>query len=47
VRGEFGDRAAIDMSLAVPIDEAGLLNERRKPGPRFLLTLTTRLLPWS
>ena len=47
VRGEFGDRAAIDMSLAAPIDEAGLLNERRKPGPRFLLTLTTRLLPWS
>ena len=30
VRGEFGDRAAIDMSLAVPIDEAGLLDERRK-----------------
>ena len=47
VRGEFSDRAALDMSVAVPIDEAGLLNERRKPGPRFLLTLTTRLLPWS
>ncbi|MCL6683943.1 ShlB/FhaC/HecB family hemolysin secretion/activation protein [Sphingomonas alba] len=47
VRGEFSDRAALDMSVAVPIDEAGLLNERRKPGPRFLLTFTTRLLPWS
>jgi hemolysin activation/secretion protein len=47
LRGELGDRAAIDMSLAVPIDEVGLLDDHRKPDPRFLLTLTTRLLPWS
>jgi len=45
-RGEFSDRAAIDMSLAVPLDEAGLFEERDRPSPRLLLTLTTRLLPW-
>jgi hemolysin activation/secretion protein len=45
-RGELSDRAAIDMSLAVPLDEAGLFEERDRPSPRLLLTLTTRLLPW-
>lgn len=47
LRGELSDRAAVDMSLAVPIDEVGLSDERDRPDPRFLLTLTTRLLPWS
>lgn len=47
LRGEFGDRAAIDVSIGVPLEKAGLFEEYRKPDPRFLLTLTTRLLPWS
>ena len=47
VRGELSDRAALDMSIAVPLDQVGLFEEHRKPDPRFLLTLTTRLLPWS
>lgn len=47
VRGEYGDRAALDVAVAVPIDDVGLFDNHKRPAPRFLLTLTTRLLPWS
>lgn len=39
------DRFAIDAGLAVPLTRVGLENER--PGPRFLISLSTRLWPWS
>lgn len=47
VRGELSDRAALDVAVAIPISEVGLFDRRHRPDPRFLLTLTTRLLPWS
>ena len=47
VRGVLGNRAALDVAVAVPIKEVGLFDDRRRPDPRVLLTLTTRLLPWS
>ena len=31
--------------IAVPLTRIGL--DRKKPGPRFLVSLTTRLFPWS
>lgn len=43
-RGDLGDRFRLDATLAVPIERAGLLNERGDV--RLLVTLTTRLLPW-
>jgi hemolysin activation/secretion protein len=46
LRGELSDRAAIDAAIAIPLERTGMI-ERDRPGPRFLLTLTTRLLPWS
>jgi hemolysin activation/secretion protein len=39
------DRFAIDTSLAVPLTKVGILDE--KPDPRLLVSLTTRLWPWS
>jgi hemolysin activation/secretion protein len=39
------DRFALDTSLAVPLTRIGVLN--KKPGARFLISLTTRLWPWS
>ncbi|MEO0033774.1 MAG: hypothetical protein RIS94_3532, partial [Pseudomonadota bacterium] len=44
VRAEVADRFRLDAALAVPLERAGLLDQ--KPDPRFLITLTTRLLPW-
>ena len=44
VRAELGDRFQLDATLAVPLERAGLQTERGDV--RFLLTLTTRLLPW-
>ena len=44
VRAGLNDRLSIDAAVAVPLERAGLLN--RRGSPRFLLTLTTRLLPW-
>jgi hemolysin activation/secretion protein len=44
IRGQLGSRFAIDASLAVPLEKAGILN--RRGDARFLVTLTTRLLPW-
>jgi hemolysin activation/secretion protein len=38
------DRFVLDAGLAVPLTHVGLLN--RKPDPRFLVSLTTRLWPW-
>ena len=46
IRGAFSDRAAIDVAVAVPLERTGML-DREKGDARFLLTLTTRLLPWS
>jgi hemolysin activation/secretion protein len=38
------DRFVLDAGVAVPLTHIGLLG--RKPDPRFLVTLTTRLWPW-
>ena len=47
IRGELSDRLALDALVAVPLEQAGMIEERREGDPRFLITLTTRLLPWS
>lgn len=39
------NRFALDAAFAVPLTRVGL--DRKKPGPRFLVSLTTRLFPWS
>jgi hemolysin activation/secretion protein len=39
------DRFALDANVAIPLNRVGLLNER--PDPRILISLTTRLWPWS
>ena len=44
VRADLSDRLHIDAVVAVPTEKAGLLN--RRGDTRFLLTLTSRLLPW-
>jgi hemolysin activation/secretion protein len=44
LRAELGDRFRLDATLAVPLERAGLQTKLDKP--RFLLTLTTRILPW-
>ena len=44
VRAELGDRFRLDATLAVPLERAGF--QTKRGDPRFLLTLTTRLLPW-
>ena len=46
IRGELGGRAAIDALVAVPLERTGMF-DRHRADPRFLITLTTRLLPWS
>ena len=45
VRAVWGDRLQLDAAVAVPLVRAGLLTET--PDPRFLISLTTRLWPWS
>lgn len=45
LRADLGSRFRLDASLAVPLDHAGF--NGRKPAPRLLVTLTTRLLPWG
>lgn len=45
VRASIGDRAHIDAVLAIPLQRAGL--QTRRSDPRFLVSLTTRLRPWS
>jgi hemolysin activation/secretion protein len=37
--------ATLDVALAVPLERAGI--QTRRPDPRLLVSLTTRLLPWS
>ena len=39
------DRFTLDTALAVPLTRVGLLDQ--KPDPRLLVSLTTRLWPWS
>lgn len=39
------DRFTLDAALAVPLNKIGV--DRRRPGPRFLISLTSRLWPWS
>jgi hemolysin activation/secretion protein len=39
------DRFMLDGAVAVPLSRVGLLD--RKPDPRVLISLTTRLWPWS
>jgi hemolysin activation/secretion protein len=39
------DRFALDATLALPLTRVGL--EDKKPDPRFLISLTSRLWPWS
>jgi hemolysin activation/secretion protein len=39
------NRFFVDAAVAVPLTRVGLDN--KKPDPRFLISLTTRLLPWS
>lgn len=45
IRAVLGDRLQLDAALALPLVRPGLLIER--PDPRLLITLTTRLWPWS
>lgn len=45
VRAELSRRFRLDMALAVPTEKAGL--QAKRSDPRFLLTLTTRLIPWG
>lgn len=44
IRSEIGSRFRLEATVAVPLERLGVQTERSKP--RFLVTLTTRLLPW-
>ena len=44
IRAALADRLALDAAVAVPLEKAGIENKRGDV--RFLMTLTTRLLPW-
>ena len=44
LRAEWGDRFRLDATLAVPLEKTDL--QTKRGDPRFLLTFTTRLLPW-
>ena len=44
IRAALADRLALDAAIAVPLEKAGIENKRGDA--RFLMTLTTRLLPW-
>ena len=39
------ERFALDAALAIPLSRVGF--DDRKPDPRFLISLTSRLWPWS
>lgn len=45
LRSELGSRFRLDATFAVPLDTAGFAG--RRPAPRILLSLTTRLIPWG
>ncbi len=44
IRAALADRLALDAAVAIPLEKAGIENKRGDA--RFLMTLTTRLLPW-
>ncbi|MCX7285361.1 MAG: ShlB/FhaC/HecB family hemolysin secretion/activation protein [Novosphingobium sp.] len=44
LRSEIGSRFRVEATLAVPLERVALQTSRS--APRFLMTLTTRLLPW-
>jgi hemolysin activation/secretion protein len=44
LRAAWRERARLEAMIAIPLNRAGLLGAR--PDPRFLVSLTTRLLPW-
>lgn len=44
IRSEIGSRFRLEATLAVPLERLGL--QASRSDPRFLVTLTTRLLPW-
>ena len=44
IRAALANKLALDAAVAVPLEKAGILNKRGDV--RFLMTLTTRLLPW-
>jgi hemolysin activation/secretion protein len=44
LRAGLGDRLQLDATVAVPLERTGL--QTKRGNARFLLTLTTRLLPW-
>lgn len=45
IRSSFSDRARLDLTIALPTRAAGL--QTRKGDVRFLLSFTTKLLPWG
>ncbi|MEH6757280.1 MAG: ShlB/FhaC/HecB family hemolysin secretion/activation protein [Parasphingorhabdus sp.] len=45
LRSSFSDRARLDLTVAVPTRAAGL--QTRKGDVRFLISFTTKLLPWG
>jgi len=45
LRAAWGNRARLDLTVAVPLTRAGLL--AAKPDPRVLLSLTAQVLPWN
>jgi hemolysin activation/secretion protein len=48
VRAELGDRFRLDATVAVPLEKTDfqVATGQKRSDTRFLLTLTTRLLPW-
>jgi hemolysin activation/secretion protein len=44
IRGAWGNHARFDLTLAVPMQRAGVQN--RRGDARLLLSVTTKLLPW-
>ncbi len=46
LRALYGDRLQLDVALAVPLERAGVF-ATETPDPRLLVSLTTRLWPWS
>lgn len=45
IRAAWGDRLRIEAMVAAPLDRTPL--QAQRGDPRFLITITTRLLPWS
>lgn len=45
IRADLSNRFRLDAALAVPLERAGA--QAKRGNPRFLLTLTTRLIPWG